>query len=129
MEIKIKSEQDYVECTRIALKLTKEKNYNRVKQSMFATIVAELARNILDHVGTGTIEINEINSDNNTGFEVIAHDNGGGIENIDLAMTDSYSTKKTLGLGLPGAKRLSDEFYIESIVGKGTTIKAKKWRD
>jgi serine/threonine-protein kinase RsbT len=69
-----------------------------------------------------------IRKENADGIEVVARDDGPGIPDINLAMQDGYTTKKGLGLGLPGTKRLMDEFEIASEVGRGTTVVTRKWR-
>jgi serine/threonine-protein kinase RsbT len=95
--------------------------------AMVATAVSELARNILVYAGGGTIDLSLIQEDSHRGMLVIAQDEGPGIENVELAMRDGYSTSNGLGVGLPGTDRLMDEFDLVSKVGVGTTIKAKKW--
>lgn len=98
-----------------------------VDRTSLVTAVSELARNILAHAGEGFITIVPVECDNRTGVMVIAEDNGPGIADIALAMKDGYSTTNTLGLGLPGAKRLTDQFHIESSREKGTKIEVIKW--
>jgi serine/threonine-protein kinase RsbT len=92
-----------------------------------ATAISEISRNILVYAQRGEIVITQLKEWNRSGILVVARDSGPGIGNIELAMQDGYSTGKSLGLGLPGAKRLMDEFSIESTIGAGTTITMKKW--
>lgn len=99
-------------------------------QSLIATAISEVARNILEYAKRGEIivaEENRAEAISNHRLVVIARDEGPGIPNVERAMQDGYSTSRGLGLGLPGARRLMDEFEIVSEVGKGTTVTMKKW--
>jgi serine/threonine-protein kinase RsbT len=92
------------------------------------TILSELAYNQLKYVGKGSIVTSYKNSPKG-GYDIliVAADKGPGIKDVNLALQDSYSTSGTLGLGLPGIKRLADEFEIESTIGEGTLVKASIW--
>jgi serine/threonine-protein kinase RsbT len=93
-----------------------------------AVVISELARNILIYAKTGTVIVMHAKSlDGRRGIKVIADDSGPGIPYLDKAMTDGYTTSGGLGLGLSGSKRLMDEFFIHSEVGKGTNVTAIKW--
>jgi serine/threonine-protein kinase RsbT len=94
---------------------------------MIATAVSELANNIVKYAGRGEILMDRINIGSRTGIEVVARDKGPGIEDIQKAMTDHYSSGNTLGLGLPGVKRMMDEFELSSEPGKRTTVTIRKW--
>jgi len=94
---------------------------------MIATAVSELANNIVKYAGRGEIIMDRINTGSRTGMEVIARDRGPGIEDIQKAMEDHYSSSGTLGLGLPGVKRMMDEFELTSEPGKRTTVTIRKW--
>jgi serine/threonine-protein kinase RsbT len=94
--------------------------------ALIATAISEVARNIVVHAGGGAIMISEL-ADGRAGIEIVARDDGPGIIDVDLAMQDGYSTVSSLGLGLPGARRLMDEFTIESQDGHGTTVVMRKW--
>jgi serine/threonine-protein kinase RsbT len=96
-------------------------------QFMVATAASELGTNILAHAQEGEIRIRIIESGDKNGIEIVAEDNGPGISDIELAMRDGFSTKKSLGLGLPGAKRLVDEFEIDTQRTAGTQITIRKW--
>ena len=89
--------------------------------------ILELARNILAHASSGELRFELVDSDNRRGLLVEARDSGPGIPDIDLALRDGYSTTKTLGAGLPGVRRLMDDFTIRSEVGVGTVVRATKW--
>jgi serine/threonine-protein kinase RsbT len=95
--------------------------------ALIATAISEIARNILVYAKRGEMTIETVQERARRGIVVIARDNGPGIADIEQAMQDGYSTGNGLGLGLPGARRLMDEFSIESTVGTGTIIVMKKW--
>lgn len=92
------------------------------------TAAAEIARNIIVYAKQGEMTVSEVSTDGKVGLLITARDRGPGIPDLELAMTDGYSTGNTLGFGLPGAKRLMDEFSIESKVGEGTEIRMIKWK-
>jgi serine/threonine-protein kinase RsbT len=96
--------------------------------ALVATTISELARNILSYAGTGEVTVQRIGDGHQTGILVIARDKGPGIPDIHRALKDGYSTSGGLGLGLPGVRRLVDEFEIVSEVGRGTTVPVKKWK-
>jgi len=101
--------------------------FNVVKQNMIATAVSELARNIFVYALKGEIIIKKLDREGMKGIQITAQDEGGGIQDIGLAMKDNYSTGDTLGLGLPGVKRLMDEFSFDDKRKIGTKITVKKW--
>jgi serine/threonine-protein kinase RsbT len=94
---------------------------------MIATAVSELANNIIKYADRGEILMDRINAGSRVGMEVIARDRGPGIEDIEKAMEDHYSSGNTLGLGLPGVKRMMDEIELTSEPGKETTVTIRKW--
>jgi len=95
--------------------------------TLVATAISELARNILLYAGRGEILLSAIERGERRGIAVVAQDQGPGIPDVPRAMEDGYSTSGRLGLGLPGVRRLMDEFEIRSRVGEGTTVVTKKW--
>ena len=95
--------------------------------TLIATAISELARNIISYAQHGEIIFQAVRQNGRRGIIVVARDKGPGIPDIALAMQDGFSTGKSLGLGLPGARRLMDEFEIQSVVGEGTTITMRKW--
>ena len=95
--------------------------------TLIAAAISEVARNILTYARSGEIELLVVQEGNRQGIVVIARDAGPGISNIPQAMQDGYTTGNGLGLGLPGAKRLMDEFEVVSAPGEGTTVTMKKW--
>jgi serine/threonine-protein kinase RsbT len=96
-------------------------------QALVATAISELARNIVEYAKDGEIVLECAERNGKSGIVVIARDEGPGISDIELAMQDGYTTGNGLGLGLPGVRRLMDDFEIISQVGSGTTVTAKKW--
>jgi len=94
---------------------------------MVSTALVELARNMLYHAGGGTVTVKACSQASRRGIELIASDHGQGIADVGLAMQDHFSTRGTLGIGLPAVKRMMDSIEIESVVGQGTTVRACKW--
>lgn len=100
-----------------------------VNQTKLITAASELVRNMLKYANGGVIAIEVISKGRENGIRLTFVDKGPGIPDIGLAMQDGYSTGKSLGLGLPGAKRLVSEFNIKSETGKGTTVTIIKWKN
>lgn len=107
--------------------LCAEIGFATTDRTLVATAISELARNIVSYAGHGEIVLCGLESAGRRGIQVVARDQGPGIANPELALRDGYSTGRSLGLGLPGARRLMDEFELASTVGEGTTITVKKW--
>lgn len=95
--------------------------------TVIATAISELARNILEYAQVGEILLSAVAEDGRSGIGIVARDEGHGIPDIARALQDGYSTSRGLGLGLPGVKRLMDEFSIVTELGKGTTVTVRKW--
>ena len=125
--IAIESDSDVVTARQRARQLAAKLELTTTDQTLLATAISEVARNILLYAKEGEILLRVENSGSRHGIVVVARDAGPGIPDLELAMRDSYSTGSGLGLGLPGARRLMDEFEIESEVAKGTTVVMKKW--
>lgn len=100
-----------------------------VNQTKLITAASELARNMLKYANGGKATIEVVSRGRENGIRLIFADQGPGIENVSQAMKDGFSTGKSLGLGLPGAKRLVSEFSLETAVGKGTTVTVTKWKN
>ena len=98
-----------------------------LNQTKLITAASELVRNMLNYANGGEVSIEQVYQSSKTGIRLIFTDTGPGIANIDQAMQDGFSTGTGLGLGLPGAKRLSNHFSIASTVGQGTTVTLIKW--
>jgi serine/threonine-protein kinase RsbT len=127
MEINIDSEYDIVTARSAAKNEAKRLGFSLVDQTRIATAVSELARNIVVHANGGVLKIEAIEKEARRGLEVCAFDDGPGIENLELALQDGWTSGGGLGVGLNGAKRLMDEFEIQSEVGKGTKVQVVKW--
>ena len=95
--------------------------------TLLATAISEIARNIVQYAGQGEIEFRSVVRGGKRGLLIIARDHGPGIADIGQAMQDGFSTSRGMGLGLPGARRLMDDFEIVSEFGKGTTVSMTKW--
>lgn len=102
--------------------------FNEVDRDLIATAVSELSTNVVRYGMGGTIALRHVRNEKGEGIEIEAQDSGPGIQDIEKAMTDNYSTQHSLGLGLPGVNRIMDEFIIESSDGNGTRCVARKWR-
>jgi serine/threonine-protein kinase RsbT len=102
--------------------------FPRPDPTLIATAISEVARNIVVHAGRGEIVIRAFDDTHRYGLVVIARDEGPGIRDVDAAVRDDYSGRGGLGLGLPGARRLMDEFDVESAPDAGTTVTMTKWR-
>ena len=124
----IRSDLDIVVARTRARDTAKSLGFGAIDQARIATAVSELARNIFLYAGTGEVIVRSIERNGRKGIEIVCEDQGPGIANIDLVMQDGYSTSRGMGMGLPGAKRLMDEFYIKSQENVGTTITCRKWR-
>ena len=100
-----------------------------VNQTKIITAASELVRNMLKYAKGGVVYIEIVSKGRENGVRLIFQDKGPGISDVKLAMQDGYSTGKSLGLGLPGARRLVSEFDLKSEVGKGTTVTVIKWKN
>lgn len=100
-----------------------------VNQTKLITAASELVRNMLKFANGGKTVVEIISAGVKTGIRITFIDTGPGIENIELAMQDGYSTAKSLGLGLPGARRLVNEFKIKSVIGEGTIVTVIRWKN
>ncbi len=127
IRICINSDADTVTARQQGRALAAQLGLSSSDQALVATAISELARNIVEYAKCGEIIIRLDERNNKRGVVVIARDEGPGIPDIERAMQDGFTTGRGLGLGLPGARRLMDEFEIASEVGKGTTVIVKKW--
>jgi len=113
----IRSTLDIVTARHAARELCERLGFGKADQTRLATAVSELARNVIQYAGEGTCLIEDISDERHRRIRVLIEDQGPGIPNLDLALTDGYSTSGGLGAGLPGTRRLTDEFQIESMPG------------
>lgn len=125
--VPIKADVDIVMARQRARNLVSTLHYSSSELTLIATAISEIARNIVSYAGEGEIVLRLANRGRRRGLVIIARDRGPGIADIERAMQDGYSTSKGLGLGLPGSKRLMDEFELVSELGKGTTVTMVKW--
>lgn len=123
----VRSDSDVVKARQLGRNFAREIGFSLPDQALIATAISELARNIVSYAESGWIEICEVERGRRRGMRIIAADKGPGIPNLEDAMTDGFSTGRSLGLGLPGTRRLVDEFAITSEVGKGVTVTVAKW--
>lgn len=130
-QTQITSAVDIVTARQRGRALALELGFNGADVTLIAAAISEVARNIVDHAKKGEILMGPVSnsaSGGRRGIQIIARDEGPGIRDVAQAMQYGYSTRKGLGVGLPGAKWLMDEFDIASEIGRGTTITMKKWR-
>jgi serine/threonine-protein kinase RsbT len=118
---------DIITARQLARLVAIDQGFSGSDLTRIATAISEVARNILTYAKRGEIVLSGEQVGTRRCILVVASDNGPGIANIEQAMVDGFSTGRTLGLGLPGAKRLMDEFEIVSAVGVGTTVTMRKW--
>ena len=125
--IAIRSDDDVVAARREARELASGLGFESTDLTLLATAISEVARNITTYAGAGEVCIEVERRGGRKGIRVVASDEGPGIPDVEMALRDGYSSGRGLGLGLPGARRLMDEFEIETAVGRGTTITMVKW--
>lgn len=125
--VPIRADVDVVNARQEARGLVSDLRFSSGDLTLIATAISEVARNIVAYAGRGEIVLRLTQQGDRRGLVVIARDRGPGIADIERAMQDGYSTSRGLGLGLPGCKRLMDEFSLVSEVGKGTEITMTKW--
>ncbi len=125
--VAISSNIDIVTARQQGRKLALELGFEGAEVTLIAAAISEVARNIVDHAKEGEIRLERIQHGTKHGLQIIARDRGPGIRDVNQAMQYGFSTRKGLGVGLPGAKWLMDDFELESTVGKGTKITMKKW--
>ena len=124
----IRTQEDIVRVRQTTRERALSQGFSLVDQTKIVTAASELARNTLDYGGGGEVFIEVLNEGARRGVRLTFVDTGPGIENLDLALKDGYTTGGGLGLGLSGARRLSNEFSIESKPGEGTRVAITRWR-
>jgi serine/threonine-protein kinase RsbT len=128
IQVAINSDQDIVSARHKGRVMANELGFSSGDATLIATAISELARNIVAYARKGQITLKMVNGLNRQGISVVATDDGPGIADIRQALRDGFSTSGSLGLGLPGVRRLMDEFEITSQPGRGTMVAVKKWR-
>ena len=126
-EMRIDTENDIVMARKSIRDAAVALGFGVTDVTRIVTAASELTRNIYVYAGSGVIRWHSVAVESKIGLELTFEDQGPGIEDVELAMQQGYSTGKGLGMGLPGAKRLMDEMEIHSELGKGTTVRIKKW--
>jgi serine/threonine-protein kinase RsbT len=124
----INSDQDIVLARQKGRALAAELGFSSGDATLIATAISELARNIVSYARKGEIVLRMVNNVERRGLSIIASDKGPGIPDIRQALRDGFSTSGSLGMGLPGVRRLMDEFEITSQPGRGTIVAVKKWQ-
>lgn len=124
----VERDADIVTARQRGRELAAAAGFSSADQTMIALAISEIARNILTYAHHGTIALSSVDDHGRRGLQIVARDQGPGIPDIELAMRDGYSTGKSLGVGLPGTKRVMDDFELVSAVGQGTTVTMRKWR-
>ena len=126
--VRIQSDSGIVAARKKGRELAAQLGFGSTEQALVATAISELARNILVYAKQGEIELSIVGEGGIRGLVVVARDEGPGIPDVNRALEIGYSTSNSLGLGLPGVRRLMDEFEVHSEVGRGTTVTVRKWR-
>jgi serine/threonine-protein kinase RsbT len=126
--VAITTDADVVTARQRARSMGGDLGFTSTDLTLLATAISEVARNITAYAGVGEVVLRVVRGTNGReGIEVIAQDEGPGIANVELALQDGYTTGGGLGLGLPGARRLVDEFELQTAPGEGTTVRLVKW--
>lgn len=128
IRVRIDSDIDIVVARQKGRALAADLNFSATDLVRIATAISELARNVLSYAQRGEIRLQAVRHAGKCGVVIVAHDEGPGIPNVTQAMQDGFSTSGGLGLGLPGVRRLMDDFQITSATGVGTTVTVTKWR-
>lgn len=124
----VRASEDVVAVRQAVRQRAIDLGFNLVDQTKIVTAASELARNTLQHGGGGDVTIEAVEDKGRRGLRLTFADTGPGIPDIQLALKDGYTTGNGLGLGLSGARRLSNDFHIESTVGTGTRVVITRWR-
>ena len=125
----IRSSDDIVRVRRIVREWAVSLGFSLVDQTKIVTAASELARNVIDYGGGGDVRVESLNNDARRGLRLTFSDEGPGIADMEQAMKDGFTTGGGLGLGLGGAKRLVNEFLIDSKPGRGTTVVVVRWKN
>ena len=128
IRVAINTDQDIVTARQKGRALATGLGFATGDATLIATAISELARNIVSYARRGEVTLKIVDGPGRQGISVIASDDGPGIPDIRQAMRDGFSTSGSLGLGLPGVRRLMDEFEITSQPGRGTIVAVKKWK-
>jgi anti-sigma regulatory factor (Ser/Thr protein kinase) len=128
VSLRIESDADLVTARAEARALAEQLGFSRTDATLLATAVSEITRNIIVHARAGELELMPLYSETRYGLRVVASDQGPGMRDAETALEDGYTGRGGFGLGLPGVRRLVDEFSIESELDEGTKVTMIKWR-
>ncbi len=126
--IAIRGQVDLVRLRQVTREQAVAQGFTLVDQTKIITAASELGRNALVHGGGGDVLLERLQAGRRSGIRLTFEDRGPGIQNVELALTDGYSSGSGMGLGLGGAKRLCDEFELDSVPGRGTRVRIARWR-
>lgn len=127
VRIRVDSEAGVVAARQAGRKMAEELGFSTTDQTLIATAISEVARNIIQYARTGDIAVTAVDRDLQLGIQVVAEDEGPGIPDLELALRDGYTTGRGMGMGIPGCRRLMDEFRITSELDLGTKVVMTKW--
>jgi serine/threonine-protein kinase RsbT len=127
VRVAIRTDADVVTARQEARTMGAGLGFSSTDLTLLATAISEIARNITTYAGEGEVALRVLNDGGRDGIEVVASDNGPGIADVEQAMQDGFTTGNGLGLGLPGTRRLVDEFDIDTQPGVGTKVRLVKW--
>jgi serine/threonine-protein kinase RsbT len=127
VRVAIRTDADVVTARQEARTMGTGLGFSSTDLTLLATAISEIARNITTYAGEGEVALRVLNDGDRVGIEVVATDEGPGIDDVELAMQDGFTTGNGLGLGLPGTRRLVDEFEIRTAPGDGTEVRLVKW--
>jgi serine/threonine-protein kinase RsbT len=127
VRIRIKKLDDIVAARRRGREIAAQLGFSNCDLTLIATAISEIARNAVEYASGGDIVLTSIKEGNKRGLKIVVSDEGPGIADVPTVMRDGYSSGAGLGIGLPGARRLVDDFEINSEIGKGTVVTMKKW--
>ena len=128
VRVVIASDADVVTARQAAREMGAALGFSSTDLTLLATAISEVARNITSYAGTGEVAVRVVHERGREGIEVVASDEGPGIADVELALQDGFTTGNGLGLGLPGARRLVDDFELDTGPGAGTRVRLVKWR-
>ncbi|MEX2574564.1 MAG: anti-sigma regulatory factor [Balneolaceae bacterium] len=123
----VTTDKDVVRIREYSRIVAEKIGFSANERTLIATVVSEICRNIIEYAKTGQVIIQVLLQNSRIGILITAVDNGPGISNIDMAMKDGFSTGRGMGIGLPGSRRIMDDFEIESTPEYGTTVIMRKW--
>ena len=127
VRVAIRTDADVVTARQEARTMGASLGFSSTDLTLLATAISEVARNITTYAGEGEVTLRVLQQDGRRGIEVLATDEGPGIDDVELAMQDGFTTGNGLGLGLPGSRRLVDDFDLQTTPGAGTTVRLVKW--